>query len=73
MTGSSHERPGRSVRTMRNARALPTGTAIAVIPNARIRLVQTARWKSSSAKTNLNAEKESFADGWKNGASRTAW
>ena len=33
MTGSSHSRPGTSVRTIRNASTAPSGTAITVMPD----------------------------------------
>ena len=50
--GSSQRRPGRSVRTTRNARSAPSGTAMAVIPAATMRVLPNARWKSVSMNTN---------------------
>ena len=53
MIGSSHSRPGTSVRAIRNARPAPSGTAIIVMPDATSSVVPNADQNSGSLKTNV--------------------
>ena len=52
ITGSSHARPGTSVRAIRKASPAPSGTAIAVMPAASSKVVPKAVQNSGSASTN---------------------